>query len=148
MTEMTVAEFMANPPNLDDLLKQVHAGDPDAVGLVKAIFAMEKSNAIIAKWASDKQWELKHLVTLWELRGKERLKRSRAQQASADQRRHNAERCLEEVANAIAEIVAADPELKFGQRGIRETLKQRLKEKGLPLTDKRLSRAITLARGK
>ena len=150
MTEMTVAEFMANPPNLDDLLKQVQAGDPDAVELVKAIFAMEKNNAAFAKWASDHRQQLSQFTTA--MQGKviadDRAKKSKAQQAASAQRQRNSQMQCEAAAKAIAVILANDPELKFGQRGIRQTLKQRLEKKGFPLTDKGLSKAITLARNK
>lgn len=148
MTEMTVAEFMANPPSLDDLLEQVQAGDPDAVEMVKAIFAMERNNAAFAKWASDHRQQLSQFTTA--MQGKviadDRAKKSKAQSASATARRENSERQYAEWADHIRELMNGKPASEWGFNGVRPWLQQELKKRGSFLTDKQLGKAIQLAK--
>jgi hypothetical protein len=48
---MKVSEFLANPPDLSELLERVKAGDAEAVELVEALFALQENDAAIRKWA-------------------------------------------------------------------------------------------------
>lgn len=144
MPRMKAAEFLAKPPNLDDLLKQVQAGDPDAVELVKAVFAVQDNNAALAKWASDHQQQLSQFTTAMQGKVIAEVADSRAKggRAGANARKLSADRQYGVWVKLIGEVMSANPELKFGQRGIRQTLNDALKKQGHYLTPKQLSEAI------
>ena len=65
---MKVSEFLANPPDLSELLERVKAGDAEAVELVEALFAKQENDAALAKWVYQNRQQLDRFGTAMKLR--------------------------------------------------------------------------------
>jgi hypothetical protein len=68
--------------------------------------------------------------------------RAKGGKAGANSRKLSADRQYGVWVKKIGEVMSANPEFKFGQRGIRQRLNDALKEQGHYLTPKQLSEAI------